>query len=373
MPRHLPREFEFSHDLSFVLHDMLSRHVVEGEKAGLRSFEVPLNQTCDHAALGRLDGEDAWRWLAENGYQHVLDDYTYRELAFALLADMCHYIYEGLRCSEKGKLSVAYSNFRKPIQDNLYYLEWMLGDWPGFLASFRQGPQHLDIAKLAKDARKPRRLEVIARAMNQMAIGEWIAPEFLYELRYDKASEIGLDWVFTQAVHLVTTFAHNETSPEDLNFVFCDDEDREHLWHHLYLRLPLILIHALHVVRSLFGTFGSGFRACDVTTDFWLIAGLFLWAQKHSASDRHHNAATAMFRSVFAAGRLNCMRCGVPIEFDRLNTQRFWDDGKVRCAKCKRSTTLLVPRHVKFEPASTLEPSYKDRRYGKLLRHRRSQ
>src|SRR5262245_18257238 len=124
MPRMLPKEFELGHDLCFVLHDFLAEHVVEGERAGILSFSVPLTRPEDANAMEGLGGEAFWLWCEANGYRHILDQYSYRNLIFGLLSDMCHFIFEGLKCSEKGKLSVAFSNFRKPLQDNLFYLEW---------------------------------------------------------------------------------------------------------------------------------------------------------------------------------------------------------------------------------------------------------
>lgn len=126
MAKVLPRKFALGHDLCFVLHDLLAEHVVEGERAGLLVFDVSLNRPEDAKAMEGLEGEEFWHWCQENGYRHILDQYSFRNLVFGLLSDMCHFIYEGLKCSEKGKLSVAFSNFRKPLQDNLFYLEWIL-------------------------------------------------------------------------------------------------------------------------------------------------------------------------------------------------------------------------------------------------------
>jgi hypothetical protein len=179
----------FGHDLAFVLHDLFTEHIVEGEQAGLLWFEVPLNRPEDVKAMEGLEGEDFWQWCEANGYRHILDQHSYRNLIFGLLSDMCHFLYEGLKCSEKAKLSVAFSNFRKPLQDNLFYLEWILADWPGFLARFRQGPEHIDQSKLEKDIKKATRVDLIGKAMDKTPIGRWVDLEWLYELRYEKASD----------------------------------------------------------------------------------------------------------------------------------------------------------------------------------------
>jgi hypothetical protein len=344
MPKFLPREFEIGHDLCFILHDRLAEHVVEGEHAGLLSFNMPLKSPEDVKAMEGLQGEAFWHWCEANGYRQILDQYTYRNLIFGLLSDMCHFIYEGLKCSEKGKLSVAFSNFRKPLQDNRFYLKWMLADWPGFLAKFRQGPEHIDPTKL-KDLKKATRVDVIGKAMDKTPMGRWVDPEWLYELRYEKATDIGLDPVFNHALHLVTTFKHYATSAENMNFVFCNDDDREGLWHHLYLLLPLVLIHALYVVRCLFKTLAPDFKPRNCITDLWLTAGLQLWAES-VGNDKRRDAAAASFNEIMAEAAVSCPKCGSKLEFGADNLRNFWKRGDIRCVKCHRVISLLEPSHV---------------------------
>lgn len=78
-----------------------------------------------HVRRQGLLGEAFWHWCEANGYRHVPDQHSYRNLIFGLLSDLCHFLYEGLKCSEMAKLSVAFANFRKPLQDNFFYLEWI--------------------------------------------------------------------------------------------------------------------------------------------------------------------------------------------------------------------------------------------------------
>jgi hypothetical protein len=345
MPKFLPPEFKLGHDLAFVLHDLLAEHIVEGERAGLLWFEVPLNRPEDAKTMEGLQGEDFWHWCEANGYRHILDQYSYRNLIFGLLSDMCHFLYEGLKCSEKAKLSVAFSNFRKPLQDNLFYLEWILADWPGFLARFQQGPEHIDPSKLEKDIKKTTRVDFIEKAMDKTPMGRWIDPEWLYELRYEKASDFGLDPVFNHALHLVTTFKRYATSPENINFIFCNDDDREDLWRCLYLLLPPVLIHALYVVRALFKTIAPEFEPHDALTDLWLTAGLLLWAEGLGRDDRRA-AVTAVFKDILPEVALDCPQCRTRLDFGLENMRSFWDRGEVRCSKCQIVLPLLEPSNV---------------------------
>jgi hypothetical protein len=263
---------------------------------------------------------------------------------------MCHFLYEGLKCSEKAKLSVAFSNFRKPLQDNLFYLEWLLADWPDFLARFRRGPEHIDLSKIEKDLKKAARIDIIGKAMDKTPLGRWIDPEWLYELRYEKATDFGLDPVFNHALHLVTTFKHYATSPENINFIFCNQDDRVDLWSRLYLLLPPVLFHALYVVRALFMTFAPDFAPRDTFTDLWLTAGLLLWAQALGPDDRQ-DAITTVFNDMLADVPLDCPQCGTRLNFGA-NMRSFWDRGEVQCSKCNVILPLLEPSHV----AGDVEP-----------------
>lgn len=344
MPKVLPTRFSLGHDLAFVLHDLLAEHVVEGERAGLQVFSVRLAKPEDGAVMEKLEGEALWEWCEAHGYRDILDEHSYRSLVFALLSDLCQFVYEGLKCSEKGKLAVAFSNFRKPIQDDLCFLEWILADWPDFLARFRKGPEQIDTSKL-RDLRKATRLDIIGQAMDKTAIGRWIDPDWLYELRYEKASDFGLDRTFNHALHLVTTHKHYATSAENLNFVFCNDEDRQDLWERLYLLLPTILLHSLYVVRALFKSFAPDFEPRDGICDLWLSAGYLLWTES-CCSEVAREGAAAIFNESLAEAPLNCPECRAKLQFENEDLQHFWDKGEIQCTKCKTAVPLIEPTHV---------------------------
>ena len=304
-------------------------------------YEFELHDVDDHEKLKGLKGEELWKWCRENGYEHVNTNYAFRHLVFGLVSDMCHFIYEGLQCSRKGKLSVAFSDFRKPLQDNLFYLEWILADWDDFLVRFRSGPEHLDLNKQIKDvtARESQRKQIIQKAEEASEGICGLGSDWHYEVRYNKDSDIGLDPIFNQAIHLVTTHKHYRTLEENINFIFCTFDDHNSLWSRLYSALPCILLHALRVVRALFLRIDAEFYPHHKNENLRLSAGILLWLNHLESTEQDQVLANAT--EIYLNENLPaCSKCDKPIEASIKNLVRLWKRGMIRCGSCKRNSIL---------------------------------
>src|SRR5512135_2054302 len=124
MTDHLPEQFQFSHEYALYLSDMLTSIVVEGERARIFEVEFALASEGQATEIDGFSSEALLDWLASPGHEDVVAQVLFRQSIVALLVDFCHFVFEGLSCSRKGKLTVAYVLFRKPFKDSLFYLEW---------------------------------------------------------------------------------------------------------------------------------------------------------------------------------------------------------------------------------------------------------
>ncbi|MDR2976941.1 MAG: hypothetical protein LBV19_06480 [Streptococcaceae bacterium] len=77
------------------------------------------------------DVEDVIRWMFDNGFQIEARNLLNAHLLFSLGGDMMMYLHESFSCSERGKVTVAFADSRKPIQDTFAYLCWLLVDSVG--------------------------------------------------------------------------------------------------------------------------------------------------------------------------------------------------------------------------------------------------
>jgi len=331
MKKHLPREFRFSHEFAFFLHDMLANIVVAGEEARIFDVPITLRSQSEADAIESLSGEALLEWFRANGYEWVNLELSYKQVAVALLADLCHFVYEALRCSEKAKLTTAYALLRKPFRENLLYLEWMLADPEDFMRRFyHEGPSSLELSASVGVERKK---EIITTAIGKVDHPNWVCPEFIHDLRYKKTAPYGFEGYWNQALHLVTTFRPIATGHRNFNFIFVSAEDRLDLWQHFYSLVPLLLNHTVEVVDALIETI-----ALRVDPDFDLLAlqrtaGFILWADSLSSDDRE-GLRPNLIKDVADSFTLKCANCSKDIRFGKRNLKSFYRRGEVTCGAC---------------------------------------
>jgi hypothetical protein len=335
----LPDEFRFSHDYCVFLHDVLADIVVSGEKA--RIFDVTFRfELPDEAAeFSKRNDNDILQWLESHGRAAKAGDIIFRQVVVALLSDFCHFVFEALRSSSKGKLTVAFTLLRKPLKESLLTFEWLLADRPGFIEAFTQDwPDRLDA--VLRNQSTSERLNIIRGAVSRTSHAALFDPAFIEQVRYDRRAEHGLADLFDMAMHLITTFKVIETEPQNFNFVFSNDGARNTQWYHIYWHLPVILNYAIDVIEALIFTFVPRVDTELDITDIRRKVGFFLWASHYSAATTLPSAMQIR-REYLDQLSLRCSRCGKGLVFDDDIASSVFDRSRFRCPKCRRMNKLV--------------------------------
>ncbi|WP_340031139.1 hypothetical protein NSQ20_25530 [Paenibacillus sp. FSL K6-1122] len=249
MQKHfIPEEFHHSHDYFIDLLDSIRNILVEADSLDLRKFSLTINLAKEEYEKISHGEISLYECLMSNGHGNLVNQITKREVFFALVADFCNFIYEALECSEKRKLTVTFSLLRKPFKDNLLLLEWLLADENDFIENFNSS----DSENIAPDKiSKERKIEIIKKA-EILANTNLNSYEEIYNLRYTKSITYGLERIWNQANHIVTTVKHYKTSSSNLNFVFTDENALLEQWKALYKLLHILMYHSTEVIISLF-------------------------------------------------------------------------------------------------------------------------
>lgn len=322
---HLPQEFHFSHNFCFFLHDQLVAALKSGEEAKIFNVELVSDQKVPEG----VEGEQLFEWLSNNNHRSVILGMYYRQITAALLADMLHFLYESLRCSAKGKITVSFALLRKPLKENLFYLEWLLADPGDMLSAFEDEKPSAKSIKLLTDVR---RKEIIRLAVDKTSMGHWLNSELIYDLRYNKKFAVGFENLFQKANHLVTSFKALETEPANFNFVFSNDDAHHSQWNGLYSYLPLLLLHTVEVVEGLLATVAKRQDGIDLTQIRNAI-GFAHWMD----SGPHYHLGAEVFKDMKAAllsEELPCPSCKAQIFSSDESMIALYNENTVCCASC---------------------------------------
>lgn len=339
MKKLIPKKYEFSYDYSFYLHDLLVQLIKESEAERIFDVEFTFKNSDEAQSFNKqsLEGEELWQWLYKNNYYQVIQELSRKQVFVAVLTDFCQFLYESLKCSNKGRLAIAYSLLRKPLKENLFILEWLLANPEDFSKKFHDhNLNDLDISKIPSQ----QKVKIISSSLDKSINKNWVDAQFIYDLRYSKNSFFGYEAVWNKAVHLVTTFKDYKTEPENLNFVFSNDKViMDDLWRHYFRALPLLLNHTIEVTFS----FIKNIIDLDIVSDYIFEAkrriGMVLWSKEFFKEDDNSelfNSAKEILKSL----ELQCPLCKKRISIDKKNLYNFYYSSGIICKGCKTYVQL---------------------------------
>jgi hypothetical protein len=197
--------------------------------------------------------KDIIGWLYNNGKSEEANIILGKRIFHAILGDMMNFIYESLNTIEKGKITVSLALLRKPIRDNLLYLEWLLSNSDEFIRLVydadidKYAIEYVDILKKQK---------IIEEAINLLDNNDFfdlMDGKVYYDLRYNKEAGNSLQKVWDKANHLVTTRKHNRS--QEFNFVFIDEQNHKEFIDYYYKQVPHLLFYTYNIVIKLYEKF----------------------------------------------------------------------------------------------------------------------
>lgn len=238
----------------------------------------------------------------------------------------------------RGPLTVAIALLRKPLKENLFYLEWILADPEDFFKRFYGGDvEGLALSKL--DGK--RKLEIIRGAMAKSAYAEWVEAEFIYELRFEKKSPISLEPSWQKANHLITTMGALKTERENFNFIFSTPDARDTQWRGFYATVPILLFHALQMIETTIAQFANRAEPEGDLVPLRTLAAMIQWMKSEGGvidvsdvAQRFASAVGSVIRSI------NCPACKKRCSTRRDNIRTLFEDSTLTCFRCGETLSL---------------------------------
>ena len=346
----MPQEFEFAHDFSLRMHDWMVGHIARGERDRLFDVSFQLSDEREVLETSSLQDDRLFEWLEENGYSEVIGRMYLRRVFPGLLSDFLHFVFEALSCSRKSKLAVTYALLRKPFRENLTYMEWLLADPSGLLNTLHnEDPRRLSMQEILSGDDALKRTET---AVSRTAMPAMHNAQILHDIRFDKKAHFSLEEFWNKAMHLVTTKKPINTEPQNLNFIFSDDEDRQTQWYFLYSRLPMLLAYAADVSDSLM--YMATEQELPDYQEQMIRRCIGLAVCSHEMNALREGVEPDDHIPVLDAVVVQqCGQCGASFDWDYRMLRELYSAEGIECGSCEQKTDFrdLVPTEQGSTPA----------------------
>ena len=243
----LPERFIKSHQLLLYYNDVIVDLLKLADEHRLSEISIPLEEK---ESISVELSDEPIMCMLNNGHSKEAYKVTKSHIFFSLLTDFIYYMHESFSCSERGKVSVAFSISRKPIKDTLFYLCWLLAEPKEFinLLLYNEAGDY-DITKLSEEVKKTIYKKSCERIANKKINYDH---NLLFEIIYDRKSEISLCGAWDMSAHLVTTNRNYPTNKGDLNFIFSSEEIWGDFWELYYNKMPYIMDFMIEVAITIF-------------------------------------------------------------------------------------------------------------------------
>ena len=327
----LPTKYRKRHQLMLYLYDILVDILVKADKYQLSSLSFRFtNEINDEIDL--FDELDRQKDLDISEYVYI------PHIFFSILRDLNYYLFESLSCIERGKVTVAFSLARKPFQDNLFYLSWILVQPHDFLEKIQYGElREYDVSDLK--GKKEFVIDLLLKAKESIQYEngfldfsrELLDPELLYDIIYNRKAENSLTSVFDQSIHLVTKNKNYPTEKRNLNFIFSDDKIWDDFWRLFYEKTPYILIYLVEVAIAIFEKY------FDIDSEIVTLNRYIRNLKIVFALSREENKELeSIFDLLFSSDNLSmvCEECRKPYEFNTILVKELKEDYLYTCQSC---------------------------------------
>ncbi|GAA5349423.1 hypothetical protein [Streptococcus uberis] len=327
----LPAKFRKRHQLMLYLYDILVDILVKADKYKLSSLSFRYTDEIDEKS-------DIFDELERQKDIDISEKVFVPHIFFSILRDLNYYLFESLSCIERGKVKVAFSLARKPLQDNLFYLSWILVQPLEFLGKVQYGrPKEYDVSDLKgkKDFTIDlfSKAKVLVQSRNTALdfIQELVNPELLYDVIYNRKAENSLTSAFDKSIHLVTRNQNYPTEKRNLNFIFADDEIWDDFWNLYYEKIPYVLLYLVEVIVAIFEKYVDIDKKTSEFNRYIRNLKIIL-----ALSEDDNIELENIFDLIFSSDHLSmtCDGCGKQFEFNTSLVNEIREDNLYTCQKC---------------------------------------
>lgn len=344
----LPKKYHKINNLCAIIYDQLTEIFKDANYKELHtcSLEFPVNTKF----VKELDFKEMglFQWLKNNELTEEIEMVISKQITLAVVSDFVNFMFESMYNAKRGKMTVAYALLRKPLTDELLILEQLLGNRTDFINRFfhiglpeNYDPSNRNIDKNA----------IIESALAKMRLKIFPSTEFIYDLRYSKECEYGINGISNQAIHIVTKDKSYKTSEQNLNFVFSQLNDIENYWRHYYILVPYLLIYAVSIIDELIFSIltDADNQNVKVVKELRRLIALVLSSEFNNTTKME--ISEDIFKIFEQNLTLECPECNHKNNIERADCELFFETELFICSSCMANLLTTAEAVKKIEKA----------------------
>jgi len=339
----LPSKFWKKHDYLLYVYDVLRDMLIQADGKKLSDIKIEFKSDKDRLAFE--NSEDLFVWLDENNYKCESIKLFKSHTFFLLLKDFCYFIYESISSIERGKITVGYSLLRKPVRDNLLYMEWLLAYPEDFhnkmLYADSEEYDLLNWKKFNNESKK----DIIYKASNMTHAGDIINHQnIIYDFRFNANEDFSLQNIWNKATHIVTTSKHYKTERNNLNFLYSDNEIWNDYWNYYYTVMPSIMAYVLEISEAHFietQDIGNVSLLFNRTLRLDKYFNLFDNLYDKQFFEKRYKLLSNIMGDVDNKFKWTCDGCGKEYHFTKELYDFFIENSMFFCEKCNYRNDIL--------------------------------
>ncbi|WP_343697143.1 hypothetical protein [Flavobacterium sp.] len=318
-------------DLCAIIYDQLTEIYIEKNYKNLLKTEII---TKEHQKfIDELNAGDihALDYLKANNLDHEIELIISKHIFLAVTSDLINFLFESLHCAKRGKMTVAYSLLRKPFLDELFILEQLLVDRTDFVKRFFHdgNPEKYDPSNPKIDKK-----EIIEKAISKIRFNYFYDVDLIYDLRYNKSFESGINSSTNQALHIVTKDKNYKTAEQNLNFVFSIKEDMNKYFANYYFVVPNLLFYTVSVIDEIAFNFlqDDKNKQVKVIKEFRRIIAYLFFTEFANISSKKKNEK--ILKHFYNHLMFKCPVCKHNNQIERADLELFYQIENFICTKC---------------------------------------
>ncbi|MDI1305335.1 MAG: hypothetical protein PSX42_10905 [bacterium] len=275
-------------------------------------------------------------WLKSQNLTHEIELVVSKQVLAAVTSDFINFVFESMHAAKRGKMTVAYALLRKPFADELLILEQLLIDRTEFINRFF----HIGIPNTYDPSnRKLDKKEIIRKVSEKLNASFLYDAELIYDLRYNKAFDAGINGVSNQALHIVTSDKNYQTTEQNFNFVFSQKEDFKNYFDNYYLVVPNLLFYAVSVIDGIVFNFLEDENNQNIKALKKLRRSIGFLLILEISNIGSKSKIDKIFKVISDALKFKCGKCRKTTQIERADLELFFEVETFICIHCYRTLT----------------------------------